>query len=93
LTAWTVELTAKARREYRLLDEGTKQAAVELLQDLAEEGPLMIPAIELRGNPDTWRVRFNGERYRMLYMVSRSRKRILVIRIRPRPTAYDGMKN
>jgi len=28
----------------------------------------------MRANPNTWRVRFNNERYRMIYRVSRRKK-------------------
>jgi hypothetical protein len=64
-----------------------------MLQDVAEEGPILLPAIEPRGYPDTWRVRFHHERFRMIYQVSRSWKHIPVTRIRPRAIAYEGMKH
>jgi len=88
---WTIELRKSAQRELRQLEDGPKRAAEELLQDLAE-GPTLVTAIEMRGNPGVWRARFHHERYRMIYQISRGRKHILVTRIRPRPTAYEGMK-
>ena len=91
MNGWTVDLTGIARRDLRKLEEGPQQAAIELLQDL-NEGPELGGAIELRSNPDVWRVRFHSDQYRMLYQVSRKRNRILVTRIRPRSTAYKGMK-
>lgn len=60
-------------------------------QDLAED-PTLITAIEMRGSPGVRRARFHHDRYRMIYQISRGRKHILVTRIRPRPTAYEGMK-
>jgi mRNA-degrading endonuclease RelE of RelBE toxin-antitoxin system len=92
VNGWTIELSKSARREFRLLDEGAKQDAMEILQDLAEEGPVVVPAIELKKYPDAWRARFHHERFRIVYLVSRTRKRIVVIRIRPRPIAYVGLK-
>jgi mRNA-degrading endonuclease RelE of RelBE toxin-antitoxin system len=46
----------------------------------------------MRGYPDTWKIRFHHDDYRMIYQVSRRQKRIIVKRMRPRPIAYDGMK-
>ncbi|MCE0499497.1 MAG: hypothetical protein LV481_16270 [Methylacidiphilales bacterium] len=57
------------------------------MAELEEEGPALHGAIEMRANPDTCRVRFNNERYRMIDRVSRGRKEILVTRIRPRRIA------
>jgi hypothetical protein len=42
VTRWKVILRPAALSEYRLLDEGPKQDAAELLQDL-EEDPRNIP--------------------------------------------------
>jgi mRNA-degrading endonuclease RelE of RelBE toxin-antitoxin system len=88
---WKVDISKSAQRELRQLDDGPRQAAAELLEDLAED-PALADAIELRGKPDTWRARFHHDRYRMIYQISRGRKHIRVTRIRARPTAYEGMK-
>jgi len=90
VSGWKVELTPTAQREFRQLDDGPQRSAAELIADLAED-PTLTPAIELRGKPDTWRARFHNDRYRMIYQVSRGRKHILVTRIRPRSTAYEGV--
>ena len=92
MNGWEVELTPSAQREFRQLDDGPQQSAGELIADLAED-PALTPAVELRGKPDTWRARFHNDRYSVIYQISRSRKHILVTRIRPRPTAYEGMKS
>jgi mRNA-degrading endonuclease RelE of RelBE toxin-antitoxin system len=52
----------------------------------------LVPAIELRHYPDTWRARIHHERFRILYQVSRTKRRIVVTRIRPRLVAYQGLK-
>ena len=93
MSLWKVELTATARRELRLPDEGPQRDATELMQDLAGEGPFIVPSLQMRGLPDTWRARFHHDRYRMVYQVSRKRRQILVTRIRLRPTACEGMKD
>jgi len=92
LNGWTVKLSPAARRQYRQLEDGPKSAAKELLEDLEAEGPAHIQAIELRANPDTWRARFHHERNRMIYQVSPTRRLILVTRIKPRSSAYEGMR-
>lgn len=79
-----------ARQAYRKLDEGPKRDAAELMQDL-EENPDDVPAIQLRANPGVWRARFHRT-YRMIYQISKAEKRIIVMRIKPRETAYKGMK-
>ncbi len=91
MNGWKVELRPSAKREFRQLEDGPRRDAEELIADLREQGPAIITAIELRGHPDTWRARFH-DGYRMIYRVSRSRKHILVTRIRSRPLAYEGMK-
>ena len=42
----------------------------------------------LRGYEDVWRVRVGG--LRVLYEVDRENREILIIRVRPRPIAYEG---
>ena len=73
------------------LDDGPRQAALQLFDELAEEGPRVVSAIELSANPDIWGVRFHGD-YRMVYRASRARRRIIVLCIRPRSIAYKGMR-
>ena len=44
-----------------------------MIEEMTEEGPELLSAIEIRANPDTWRLRFH-DRYRMIYQVSKDRK-------------------
>jgi mRNA-degrading endonuclease RelE of RelBE toxin-antitoxin system len=90
VNGWTVALTPAARRDLRLLEGGPQQAATEIIQDLAED-PELVPAVELRGNPNVRRTRFHTN-YRLIYQVSKAEKRIIVTRIKLRNTAYKGMK-
>jgi mRNA-degrading endonuclease RelE of RelBE toxin-antitoxin system len=93
VNGWTVDLHPIAEKELQALDEGPKAAAFELIADLRELGPVLVPSIRIRAYHATWRARFHHDRYRMVYQVSPTRKRIFVTRIKPRPTAYDGMKH
>jgi mRNA-degrading endonuclease RelE of RelBE toxin-antitoxin system len=92
LKEWTVEITPTARRQYRQLEDGPKSEARDLLEDLEAEGPDSIPAIELRRNPNVWRIRFHNN-YRLIYQLSKAEKRIIVVRIKSRDKAYEGMKH
>jgi mRNA-degrading endonuclease RelE of RelBE toxin-antitoxin system len=92
VNGWKVELSPSARAAFRRLDDAASRDAADLIQELREDGPALAHAIQLRGNPNTWRVRFHHDRYRMIYQFSRSRKHILVTRIRLRANAYEGMK-
>ena len=89
MNGWTVELTKSAQREFRQLEDGPQQAAAELIADLAED-PSLVPALEMRANPQIWRARFHQDRYRMIYQITKTR--VIVKRIRARRTAYKGMK-
>jgi mRNA-degrading endonuclease RelE of RelBE toxin-antitoxin system len=93
VNAWIVDLRPSARKDLRRLPSGPRQAALEVLDELREHGPGLVEAFQLRGYKDTWRVRFHHEDYRMIYEVSRSKRRIDVTKIRPRSIAYEGMKS
>ena len=91
MNGWKVEVRPRARKDLRELSEGPRRAALDLFAELMELGPGLEGAIELRANPGTWRVRFHDS-YRMLYSASRTRRQILVTRIKPSANAYEGMK-
>ena len=89
---WKVILRSQAKKEYRLLEEGPKRDAAELMQDL-EEDPLNIPgAIPMKGYKNADRARFHHKRYRMVYEVFKPSKTVIVFRMQPRPTVYDGLR-
>ena len=90
MNGWTVEILSSARKDLRQLDDGPQQDATALLEELAED-PMLAQPLEMRGKPNTWRVRFHGD-YRLIYQIAKAQKRIIVLRIRPRSTAYEGMK-
>jgi mRNA-degrading endonuclease RelE of RelBE toxin-antitoxin system len=92
VTGWTVELSKSAEKEFRPLPDGPQAEAAALVADLAED-PGLVPAVELRANPPIWRARFHQDRYRMIYQITKKTQRVLIKRIRLRPTAYEGMKH
>lgn len=90
MSGWTVELLESARRDLRLLGDGPQQDAIALLDELAED-PMLVQPIEMSGKANVWRVCFHGD-YRLIYQIAKAQKRVIVLRIRPRSTAYEGMK-
>jgi len=50
MTGWAIELSQSAQRELRLLEDGPRQAATDLLEDLRELGPTVATAIQLRAH-------------------------------------------
>jgi mRNA-degrading endonuclease RelE of RelBE toxin-antitoxin system len=75
-----------------MLNDGPRNADLDIVAELIESGPRIPLAIELHVNPGAWRVPFY-DRYRMICEVSRARREIFVTRIRNRSSAYRGMKN
>jgi len=75
MSFWTIELSKSAKKELHLLEDGPKQAAIELMEDLRELGPLVVTAIQLRAHKDVWRARFHHGKYRMIYQVAKGQKR------------------
>jgi mRNA-degrading endonuclease RelE of RelBE toxin-antitoxin system len=90
VNGWTVELLASARKDLHKLGDGPQQDAIALLDELAED-PMLVEPVEMRGKANTWRVRFHGD-YRLIYQIAKAQKRVIVLRIRPRSTAFEGMK-
>jgi mRNA-degrading endonuclease RelE of RelBE toxin-antitoxin system len=87
--AWTVELTAPARRSLDKLDDGVRAAALETIAELGED-PFAAEALQLRGYTNRYRVRFYRSAYRIVYTVSEKQRKVIIERVRPRGTAYIG---
>jgi mRNA-degrading endonuclease RelE of RelBE toxin-antitoxin system len=88
---WTVKKRKAADRELASLPRQLREEADSVLDELAEDGPAIFGAIEMRGNPNTWRVRFGGG-FRIVYRVFEKQRKILVTRIGPRGTVYKGLR-
>ena len=65
--------------------------AVRAIFELAEN-PFLAGSIALRGYTNLYRVRFWHGRFRMVYHVSEKQRKVVVTRVRPRGTAYIGMR-
>lgn len=84
---WTVEKTTEAEKQFNDLSRTLKQSANDILDELAENGPTIFGAIEIRNNTNSWRVSF-AQGFRMVYRVFENQRKILVTRIGPRGTVY-----
>lgn len=58
------------------------------VQRALREGPEVMEGAPLRGYEHVWRIRVGG--LRVLYEVDRESREIRIIRVRPRPIAYEG---
>jgi mRNA-degrading endonuclease RelE of RelBE toxin-antitoxin system len=90
--SWTVEFTASARREFKSLGAREKASAGECILELADD-PFPPGAIPLRSYKNLYRVRFYHGHYRLIYAVYEKQQKVIVTRVRPRGTAYIGMRD
>ena len=86
---YRVILTDEARAEYRALSPHPKRRIKAEIRDLNEgtDRPNVAP---LEGVANTWRVRVN--RLRIVFEIDEAERIIQITRIRPRPTAYEGIE-
>ena len=88
---WDLEITPSAKREIRELSDAARRDARELLRGL-QEHPIELADSILRAHSDIYAARFYRGRYRMVYRVSEKQRRVMVLRARPRETAYEGLE-
>jgi mRNA-degrading endonuclease RelE of RelBE toxin-antitoxin system len=89
---WSVKLTSIAQRDMDELNDSVRAAALEVLGVL-EDDPFPYGSNPLRGYTNLYRVKFYRDAYRLIYSVSEKKRLVIVERIRPRATAYDGMRD
>lgn len=88
---WTLEITPSAKREIRELPGAVRHDARNLLRGL-REAPIELGDTVLERHDDLYSARLYRGRYRMVYQVSRKQHRVIVLRARPRETAYEGLE-
>lgn len=86
---YRVEFTDDANREFTELSYILKRRVNRMLPQLRSD-PFAEDAIELDNNPG-WFRRYLGRRYRLVFTHEPNSNLILIRRIRPRRTAYDGL--
>jgi mRNA-degrading endonuclease RelE of RelBE toxin-antitoxin system len=90
IVIWAVEPDPRARREIGELRDPARREARHLLEDL-HDFPLELADTILEGHEGLYAARSYRGRYRMLYRVSPKQRRVIVLRVRPRETAYEGL--
>ena len=86
---WDVELPATVRTSIKSIKEPWRAEIIQAITDLAED-PFPPDSIQLENFDGQYRIRVGG--YRIVYSVSRSKRRVVVTRVRPRQTAYSGLE-
>ena len=61
------------------------------MEDLGDD-PSLIAAEKMSGYQNRWKARFHRGQYRIVFELAKSQRRVIVITIGPRETAYRGMK-
>ncbi len=82
--------TEPAREEYRALSPLPRREVKAALRALRLYGTSAPDTAPLEDVPNTWRVRVN--RLRIVFELDEAEQIIRVTRIRPRPTAYEGIE-
>lgn len=93
---WRFEVSPQAKREIARLPEGLDVEAVETIIGLLDD-PTPADCQKLTGYENLYRIRFGPFRglwqgYRIIYTINEHRRLIRVLRVRPRPAAYRGMR-
>ena len=89
-TEWKVNFLPSASSELDQLNDSVREQAIQSIADLAED-PFPAGYIPLRGHHHLYRIRFYRDQYRVIYRVSEVERRVLILRIRRRGTAYVGL--
>jgi mRNA-degrading endonuclease RelE of RelBE toxin-antitoxin system len=71
-------------------DDRVKVEAAQAIQYLAED-PLPEGSVELHGHPKVYRIRCCRGSYSIVYRVSAKQRKVIVLRVRPRASAYQGL--
>ena len=89
---WEVELSERAELDYSNLPDDIQQEASELLDELRWD-PFPQGHLQMRRYNDVYRLRMANDRFRVVYRVDRRNRLVKVFRLRPRGTAYAGLKS
>jgi mRNA-degrading endonuclease RelE of RelBE toxin-antitoxin system len=89
---WRLKIPDEADQEIaRLPTEDLQEEALAIIDDLAED-PFPGDDLEMRKYKDQYRIRFGSEAYRIVYSVDLKQRVVTILRVRPRATAYRGMR-
>jgi len=80
-----------ALRQFRKLDLDVQLEATELFGEFTE-GPFPFGVDAMEGYANLYKLRFYGDRYRIVYRVFERSRRIFVTGIGPRGFVYSGFR-
>lgn len=87
---WTVKLPNRVIRQLDVLDDGPREACLDLIEEL-RTGDFEDRAVPLRGHRKVERIRFYRDAYRMIYVIDRRNRRIVITKIAKRDEkTYKG---
>lgn len=89
---WHVSLVRSAKAELDGLPSDLREEAIDAITDLAVD-PFPSGSAPMQRNTWYWRLKFDERRWRIVYRVDEPNRTVTVFRIRPRKTAYQGMRN
>ena len=87
---WAIEFEPAAEEEIARLYGSVQRDALETIESLRHDPDL---GGSMRRYNNYYRLYFGNDRFRLVYQVNRRTRTIRIVRARPRPTAYKGMKN
>ena len=90
--SWRVTIVRSADAELDALKGNLRDEALDVIADLADD-PFPPDSASMRRNNRCWRLKFDARRWRILYRVDERRRTVTIFRIRPRGTAYKGLRN
>jgi mRNA interferase RelE/StbE len=85
LAAYEVELTARARKQYKALDPAIRERVRRTLGELAND-PTPAQVKALAGATDLLRVRVSA--WRVIYRIEHDQSRVVILDIGHRSTVY-----
>ena len=84
-------VTPEAEREIDKLPDAARKDAIERIAELRDI-PIPEDALLLDFHDQIYRIYVYKSRYRLIYRVAGKKQRVVVLRVRPRKTAYKGMR-
>jgi mRNA-degrading endonuclease RelE of RelBE toxin-antitoxin system len=89
---WQLKVQDGAKLEIGCLPtEDLVEEVVAIIEDLVED-PFPSDTLQMRNYEDRYRIKFGSEAYRLVYRVDARQRLITILRVRPRATAYRGMR-
>lgn len=85
MATYEVELTARARKQYKALDPSVRERVRRILHDLGKN-PTPAQVKALAGSKDLMRVRVGASR--VIYRIEHDQARVVVVDIGQRSTVY-----